>query len=219
MTNKEIADWFGIKEKSFRSTRKKKLKELEEYALFEDMRGKVNIIIILNSIYTKGSKDYKLIKEKTKEKWSKSGLDTCSFVSDKIAKECGDNLKVNANTLYSYTCTSKRELWGKAYGEHGEIGHCIYELCKEIDKKCIEFTEEEKAIKNKLLKIYFGNADEKVLYIRDMQENNEITKEESWDLLSNMMHLDKNYIEFKFELEKLLGCKVVRATRVFTNAF
>ena len=52
MTNQELADWFGIKEKSLRSCRKRKLQELKEYADFENLRGKVNITKILKSIYT-----------------------------------------------------------------------------------------------------------------------------------------------------------------------
>ena len=46
MTNKELADWFRIKEKSFRDTRAKKLEILKEYAEFENLRGKVNILKI-----------------------------------------------------------------------------------------------------------------------------------------------------------------------------
>ena len=65
MTNKELAEWFGMdKEKSFRSTRAKKLEILKEYAEFENLRGKVNITKIIKPIYTKGSKNYELIKEK-----------------------------------------------------------------------------------------------------------------------------------------------------------
>ena len=219
MTNQELADWFGIKEKSFRTTRQKKLEELKEYAVFEDMRGKVYIKQIIKKEYTKGSKDYKLIKQKTREKWNEKGLDTCRSVAKKIAKECKSELKVSNSTLYNYTCTSKRELWGKTFGSAGEIGYCISEICKEVNGEYIEFTEEEKKIKNKLLKVYFGNADEKLLYIKDMQDNEEITKEESWELLEDILDLDNKYIQFKNELGKILNCKITRATRVFTNAF
>lgn len=130
MTNKELADWFRIKEKSFRDTRAKKLEILKEYAEFENLRGKVNILKIKKPIYTKGSENYKLIKEKTIEQWSSTGLDTCKLVAEKIKKNYKAKLTVSDTTLYSYTCNSKRELWGKAFGE-GEIGYCVYELCME----------------------------------------------------------------------------------------
>ena len=53
MTNKELADWFRIKEKSFRDTRAKKLEILKEYAEFENLRGKVNILKISREIIEK----------------------------------------------------------------------------------------------------------------------------------------------------------------------
>lgn len=214
-----MADWFGIKEKSLRSTRKKKMEELKKYAIFEDMRGKVNILKVLKPIYSKGSEDYKLIKEKTIEQWNETGLDTCKLVSSKIKSKYSNQLKVSDNTLYNYTSQSKRELWGKPFSSGGEIGYCIYELCKKINNKCISFTEEEKAIKQKLLKKYFGSADEKVFFIKDMIENEEIAKEECWETLEEMINLDKNYMAFKRELERQIGHTVVRATRVITNAF
>lgn len=218
MTNKELAEWFGIKEKSFRDTRAKKLEILKEYAEFENLRGKVNILKIKKPIYTKGSENYKLIKEKTVEQWNTTGLDTCSLVAEKIKKNYNDKLFISDTTLYSYTCNSKRELWGKAYGS-GEIGHCIYELCKEINNECIPFTEEEKNIKSKLLKKYFGNADEKLFFITDMVKKGEIEQEEVGKTLEDMMNLDNNYMAFKTELEMIIGHTVVRATRVTTSAF
>lgn len=220
MTNKELAEWFGLKkEKSFRDTRAKKLEQLKEYAEFENMRGKVNITKIIKPIYTKGSKNYKLIKEKTQEQWNKTGLDTCRLVADKIKEKYGENLTVSDTTLYTYTCTSKRELWGKCFVSAGELGKCEYELCKQINNECIPFTAEETEIKNKLLKKYFGNAEEKSLFIADMIENGEITKEEAWKVYEEMTKVNKNWLEFKAELEEAINCIIVRATRVETLAF
>lgn len=222
MTNKELAEWFGgIQEKSFRSTRAKKLKILEEYAEFEDMRGKINITKVIKPIYIK-NKNYKFIKEKTLEQWSNTGLDTCKTVSNKINEKYYNRKEIQNladSTRYTYVCQSKREYWGKAFGTYGEIGHCIYELCKQIDGECIELTEEEKKIKNKLLTKYFGNTDEKLVFIKDMLDSGEITKEEVGEVLEEMTGLEKNYLLFKKELEKTIKAKVVRATRVETNAF
>lgn len=218
MTNKELADWFRIKEKSFRDTRAKKLEILKEYAEFENLRGKVNILKIKKPIYTKGSENYKLIKEKTIEQWSSTGLDTCKLVAEKIKKNYKTKLTVSDTTLYSYTCYSKRELWGKAFGE-GEIGYCVYELCKEVNNECIPFTPEEMEIKSNLLKKYFGSADEKIVFVKNMVDNQEIKEEEGWEILNEILEIDKNYWEFKSELELKIGYPVVRATRVSTSAF
>lgn len=221
MTNQELAEWFGILEKSLRSTRVKKLEILQEYAEFENMRGKVNITKIIKPVYSK-NKNYNFIKEKTQEQWNETGLDTCKLVSEKIKNKYSEYKEVQAlkdSTRYTYVCQSKRENWGKAFLTEGELGHCVYELSKEIDGECIEFTEEEKEIKNKLLKKYFGNAEEKCVFIQDMLNNGEITTEEVGEVLQDIMNLDKNYMLFKNELEEILGAKVVRATRVETNVF
>ena len=59
----ELADWFGIKLKSFSNTRVKKLKELEAYADFEDLgKAGINITNIKKPIYTK-TKAYDIIKK------------------------------------------------------------------------------------------------------------------------------------------------------------
>jgi len=220
MTNQELADWFGIKERSLSKDKKRKLQELKEYAEFESLWGKVNITKIFKPVYTKYNKTYKFVKEKTFEQWSNTGLDTCKLVKDKIKRKYENKLNIKETTLYTYTCESKRELWGKAYSSTGgEKGSCIYELCKQVDNECIEFTEEEQAIKQKLLSKYFGKADEKIYCIKDMIATGEITEEDGWQELKEIINLDNSYLSFKTELESLIGCKVVRATRVTTKAF
>lgn len=225
MTNQELADWFGILEKSFRSTRAKKLETLKEYAEFENLRGKVNIIKVIKPIYQKrnGGKNYNFIKEKTKEQWSETGLDTCKLVADKIKKKYKDTEEIKAlkeTTIYSYTTNSKKEYWGIAFKDNGEIGRCVYEMCKEINGKCIEFTEEEKKIKNKIQQKYFGNeVSEKLIFIKDMLENKEITEEECWQELEKIANIENRYWNYRNELEKVFNCKITRATRVTTNAF
>lgn len=223
MTNKELAKWFGgIQEKSFRSTRAKKLKILEEYAEFEDMRGKINITKVIKPIYIK-NKNYKFIKEKTLEQWSNTGLDTCRLVCKKITQKYYNNKEIQAlkeSTSYNYVSQSKREFWGKAFTTEGELGTCKYEMCKEINGECVEFTEEEKKIKQELLNKYYGNdVSEKFVFIKDMLENKEITEQECWQELEKMTDMENRYWNYRNELEEKIGTKVVRATRVETNAF
>lgn len=211
------------KEKSFRSTRAKKLKLLEEYAEFENLRGKVNITKIIKPIYTKGSKNYELIKEKTKEQWSDTGLDTCKLVADKIREKYNDKLNVADSTLYTYTCNSRRELWGKPFGNkfcsEGELGYCEYEMCKEINGQCIEFTEEEKKIKDEVLSKYYGNnVSEKILFINEMLEDGEITEEEFLQEIKRITDVRNKYMNYKKELEERIGSKITKATRVTNNA-
>ena len=219
MTNQELADWFGIKEKSLRSTRKKKLEKLKDYAIFEDGRGQVNIIKILRPVYEKKCENKKMIKEKTIEQWDKSGLDTCKFVKDKIINKYDDEINLSEDTIYTYVCNSKRELYGKAFCEEGERGYCKYELCKKINGKCVEFNDEEIKIKNKLLKKYFGSVEEKTIFIQDMINEGEITEEEAWKEFNLMADVSGNYIFFISELEELIKNDVVKATRIYDNEF
>ena len=53
MTNKELADWFGIKIETMNRHKKKKLEELKNYAFFEEVRGGVEITGIIKETYNK----------------------------------------------------------------------------------------------------------------------------------------------------------------------
>lgn len=226
MSNKELADWFGIKEKSFRDTKAKKLEILKEYAEFESVRGKVNILKIKDPIYIKGSQNYKFIKEKTLEQWSPTGLDTCKLVSEKIKKKYESEITVSDKTLYNYTCTSKRELWGKAFESSGEKGSCVYVWCKQIENKLIPLDQKEIKIKDKLMKKYFGTEKEKISFLINTIIDEELEakekeekKEKAFEIYETMKLEDKNYFAFKNELEMILNSKIVKATKVTFNAF
>jgi hypothetical protein len=53
MNNKELAEWFGITEGSFRTSKKKKLEELKYFANFEEVGKKIEIFEIKDPIYSK----------------------------------------------------------------------------------------------------------------------------------------------------------------------
>jgi hypothetical protein len=55
MTNKELAEWFGIKTNSFTQHKKKKLEELKEFCFFDEVYGGVEITAIINPIYIKNN--------------------------------------------------------------------------------------------------------------------------------------------------------------------
>ena len=149
MTNKDLAEWFGITEGAFKNGKAKKLEKLKEYAEFEEIKGKVKILKIIKPVFVKGSKNYKIIKEQTQKQWDNSGLDTCTLVANKIRKKMNrEKLDVEDSTLYVYTCSSKRDLWGKINSNtEGEIGFCESEFCKVINDKCEVLNDKEKAIK------------------------------------------------------------------------
>lgn len=220
MTNRELAEWFGIKEKSFRNARPKKLEILKNYAEFEEMRGKVNIIKIISAEFRKGSENYKIIKEKTKEQWDNSGLDTCRLVANKIKELCIKELNVADSTLYIYTCQSKRDLWGKVNSrQEGELGFCEGEFCKIVAGKCVVLNEEEKKIKDLLLKKHFGKAEEKIAITQGLIATGEISKEEGAEMMVEMLKTThSSYYEFMTELRTLTNSEIVIGTRITNNA-
>ena len=51
-TNKDLAEWFGVRPQSYSNKKKDFLKKLEEYAIFEiNDAGKVNILEVIEPYY------------------------------------------------------------------------------------------------------------------------------------------------------------------------
>lgn len=221
MTNRELAKWFGIKEGTFKNNKSQKLEMLKEYAIFEEIKGKIKILKIIKPIFVKGSKNYKIIKEQTQIQWDKSGLDTCRLVANKINRLGIEELNVEDSTLYSYTCKSKRQLWGKINSmAEGEIGFCKSEFCKVVNNKCEVLNEREIKIKELLLKKHFGkNNQETLAMTQGLIISGEITIEEGAEILTEMLETTKgNYIRFITEFKALTGEKIVIGTRITNNA-
>ena len=203
--NKDLAVWFGVKPNSFAHTKEKKLEELKEYADFEMVNGKVNILKVIQPIYVKkGSKNYEFTKKKTRELWSSDGLDTCSRVASKISEQYSEDLNLQPSTTYNYVRNSRNDLWGKPNNNpeiiaRGEIGTCKYEWCKKIGNNYEAFTEEEyKIFKSILEKSYSDNA-EFLFNLNDDLKNNRISKEEYVDAMQ------ENFFEIKAKIEKALN--------------
>lgn len=185
MTNKELAEWFGISPKTLRNTREKRLKELEEYAVFNLFGNKINIAEIKIPIYVKKkSQNYLAIKSHIDENWNENGLATKKEVSERIYNKREEyNLNIKPSTTYAYTCKGSNELYGSARepDKGGEIGNCRYVLCvRDAQTGDLRwFTEEEYQkkleLKEKYLKkfnkeeyqdveesIYFSERKEKI---------------------------------------------------------
>lgn len=166
MTNNELAEWFGIKTKTFTNTRVKKLEELKEYATFEAMsgKGKVNILEIKIPVYVKKTANYMKVKSHIDENWSDNGLDKKKNVAERIFNKKDEyHLNLKYSTTYAYTCKGSNELYGSARepDKGGEIGNCRYVLCVE-DRETKElrwFTKEEFQKKIELKEKYLRRFD------------------------------------------------------------
>jgi len=222
MTNIELAKWFGIKIGTFKNGKAKKLEKLKEYAEFEEIKGKVKILKIIKPVFVKGSQNYKIIKEQTQKQWDNSGLDTCKLVANKIRKKMNrEKLDVEDSTLYVYTCSSKRDLWGKINSNaEGEIGFCESEFCKVVNDKCEVLNDKEKIIKKLLLLKHFGKDNsEKLAMTQGLVVSGEITIEEGAEIMMEMIETTKsNYYNFIREFRALTGQKIVIGTRITNNA-
>jgi hypothetical protein len=220
MSNKELADWFGIKEGSFKNNKKKKLEVLKDFAEFEEKAGKIYITKIYNGVYSKqGSKSYQKIKDKVDECWYEDGLDSCKRVGEEVQEVLKGEVNLSSSTIYDYTRRSRNELYGVPFKEEGSLGKCVYLWCKKegegINTRYNLLTDEEEEIKQGLIKKYFGDATEKQIFIKGMVEMGEIRKEEAWELLEELTNMKgNNFMLFLGELQDKIGCQVVRGTLV-----
>ena len=213
MTNEELAEWFGVKEKTFRNTRKQRLKELENFADFEELRGKINILKIDIPIYVKKKeRQFDIVKSHIDETWAANGLDTKINVSNKIyAKREEYKITLSSNTTYSYVCVGAKELYGDPRKmSKGEIGYSRYALCV-LDAKTNEarwFTKEEFEKKQKIKDKYFKSKqseeiEEQKAPIYLQEKKHEITEDECARLVHD---IEKQlYYDYLDELQEMLG--------------
>lgn len=222
MTNKELAEWFGVKENTFnrKEVKDKKLSILERYAVFHlegDKRKNIIIDDILEPVYTAetGSPTYQRIKQLTKEKWSKSGYDTCANVAKKtypvIVEE---GYKIKDTTNYRYVCKGRTELYGSPLKHtEGELGTCHYEWCK-LNEETFEYealTEEEKAIKDRVSAEVGLTSDEETC-ILDKVRKGKLTKEEFWEYVQDVRL--RIFDEWIIKVQEALGFPIYRCTKI-----
>lgn len=219
ISNKDLALWFGIKPNSFAHAKNKKLEQLKKYADYEIIDKKIKINKVHIPYY---SKSYTQVLNNMDKYWSEDGLDSCRHVSY-ILKEQLD-LPVIRETIEKYACRGRNELWGKPFVGGGKMGACVYVWCKRfgegINTQYELLTEQQEEIKQQLIKKYFGDATQKQIIVKGMVQSGEITKEEAWDVLTQLTNMqDTNFMTFLTQLQEKLQCTVVRGTLVERSAF
>lgn len=217
-SNKELAQWFGCSAAYFGQVKDRKLEELKAYADFEligNKQKKVKILKVYEPEYhKKGSYAYETIKDHFDETWNENGLDSCKRVCYQIMERV--DLGVVEGTAYQYTLKSRNDLFGKPFQEGGKLGNCKYLWCKQEENGELRFlTQEQQKVKEDLIKKYFGDASEKQVIVQGMIDAGEISKEQAWDVLTKMTNMKgDNFMGFLKELQKKLGCRVIRGTFV-----
>lgn len=227
ISSKELADWFGISYGTYRNNKIERLNELKLYCEFDKIYGGVNITKIIDTQhleYTNANKqNYEIVKSAFTEEWNSNGIDTCSNVAIKVYDKHKKELTIVDSTTYDYVRKVRNELYGKPFIEIGSLGSCVYLWCKKekaADGTIVytQFTDEEDKIRKDLMKKHFSTDVEKEIFIAEMVEAGEITKEQAYDALCEMKNLNKaGYTGFLKALKAAIGCDVSKATLLYKN--
>ena len=224
-TGKEIAEWMGISAGAFANDREKKLKELESFADYE-LRGKKIKKIYIKKVYEpvyykKGSKARQQVKQNYEKYWH-SDLDTAKRVGEEMYKN-GIGAGVKCSTIVAYTGREKRDGYGVAYGREGKKGYCVMQWGKYIEENgnryLVPLTEEQEQIKNKLVKKWFGNTTDKHIFVAEMVEEGQISREQAWDMLEELTNVENKLAGFRYDFTMAINADVDKGTRLIKSAF
>lgn len=217
MTRAELAEWFGIKPRSYDNAKAKKLKELQIFADFEEVYGGVNIIKIKIPIYAKkGSRAYNIIKEAFPNAWHKSGYDTAARVGSQIWRQ---NLElqdmITETTAKSYVSRVRTEYYGRVHKqETGSLGWCKYAYVVEnCWEEAVLLTEEQSAQVNQLIYEIYTNEQEPFVY-EAYKEGTISEKEYEEFQLDWKNKASDRYITFIDRLSKMLGFYPTKVTKI-----
>lgn len=132
-TNKQLADFMGIAEKTFKNSRKEKLEDLRDFAEFEVGRGKIMITKIINE----GPYISKRVRNSTKavvhknydQEWQE--YDTCVRCGTTIHKK--EKLTTSVSTAINCVRKERMEAYGSpAKRNGGSKGFCEYKWVKSL---------------------------------------------------------------------------------------
>ena len=224
-TGKEIAEWMGISAGAFANNKQKKLKQLQSFADYELKGEKIKKIYIKKVYepvyYKKGSKARQEVRQNYEKYWH-SDLDTAKRVGEEMYRN-GIGSGVKCSTVIAYTGREKRDDYEVAYGRDGRRGYCVMEWGKYVEKDgdryLVPLTEEQKQIKDKLVKKWFGNTTDKHIFVAQMVAEGEISREEAWDMLEELTNVENKLAGFKYDFMEAINADVDKGTRLVESAF
>lgn len=185
MNKKQLAEWFGVKYKTFCQSKEylqKRLTELKEFANFKIVNNKeIEILEIYEPIYVKnGEKINKEIKEMIIKDVKPNIPFTCTQLGDKYYYLLHKKYNGEQRTYIARTIKARNELWGKPALE----GKCRKEVVKMYrgltpkDNKYELLTPEEKItqkiIAGKLFDTMTFNFEDLVIKVKDKEIRKEI---------------------------------------------
>ena len=226
--SKDLAEWFGITAASFANRKKKKLEELKEYCVFEDLGKKgVDIIEIYNPYYR--TKVRELVHQHFFECWGyedevvngNNMNDTCRAAAQKFITKYGDK-GLKESTIITYFNQEKIALFGKTGSKQrpqnpGPMGNARYVFCKYIDGEYLDFTPEEKEKKQKLYKA-LGLHETNLIDFEEMAMLREAKNEGELSIDEYIKYCDeRNEVRWNIyvaALEEMFDCTCTRATHL-----
>lgn len=221
ITNAELAEWFNSTPSNISKHKTYWLKKLNEYCQWEPKRGGVNIIEVYIPYYRK-NKNYAIAAENYLDFWDESGLDTSAHVGEQIHDAFEEELTVKTATTINHVRQAKNIDFGKIYKGApkgwGSKGYCRYVLCKKDEKgQPVPLTKKEEEIKDKLLKKWLGNTNDKITVVQNAVDNKELPEEKAWREFSNLTNLPRKYEGFMNEFKKETGVQLIRGTYLEKN--
>lgn len=234
-TGKELADWAGISYGSFRNKKEKFLQdELPYYAEFHlNAAGKVVIDNILDAVYDKSKlSSASIIMKEVPKKWNKNMLDTSSNVGRKIQKEFkekdpnGKIANLAPATVNNYAGKGRTYYFGSPiFQTPGIWGETKYQWAKKIydengEPDIVFLTPAELKIKDELVKKYYGNTQDQMLFIMEAINSGAATPAQVGEALGEVAAKHKKndtYRKMINELNERLDCTIIRASQVYLN--
>lgn len=195
MSDKEIAEWSGKELNTFKKNRKRWCKtQLCRYADYMLVKGGVKIIKIIEPIYYHSAK--KEIEEKFLKFWGtpESRIDSCRNCWNKMSTHLCSSIA--DSTGYNYVAAIRHEWYGTfsiKNNQSGTKGSSYPIYCKIINGEGYRFTEEEEAIKQQLLEVYWFRKGRQIVEIKELQ-------------FKEILEEDKDWSEFKNSFEKIIKC-------------
>lgn len=182
MTQKELAEWFGISYNTLKTHPATKAKRLELLKSFADYHIEKKTIYIDKIHIPVYSKAYDIVKEEFPKTWHENKIDTCARVGAEIYyknKEVSSQVKLD--TAQTYTCRVKKEFYGRNHiKECGTKGYSEYIWGKILPGgQCEELSPEEKEIVKECSQESYGKTlSDKVALLADAFNKHEITEQE-----------------------------------------
>lgn len=219
---KELAEWFQISYSTFRNTKKKRLEELKEYAIFKEVGTKIQILKVYSDTYVnKRGTGYKIVYKLVEETWAENGYDTCAHIKELI-KNHEELSHLSEFTIYTYIRRAHIEMYGHPAkrDSRGCKGFCYFKWGKRDKtdfKKPVYFSEEEEKYFNSLIaEVYSSNpkevAEQEAVY--QAFQNQEITKEDYDTFLESCQESrHEKWMHIEEAMFKKYGIVLIKATQ------